>query len=198
VATIRRVNVSTADLRRKKLSVRLQRYAPWLAALVLVAGVVALIVRLAPSKDAPPQVIPKTHPKPPLTQKTVPLSHGAAKVAFGFVTTAVARTDLAAAWKVSGPGIRGGLSYKEWLSGNIPVVPYPVDTRHFAPRMKIDYSYPKEAQLELALQPKAGSKVRPQLFIVQLRRVADAQGKLRWIVENWVPRTPLAIPKSGS
>jgi hypothetical protein len=191
------VTASTAELRRKGLSARLQRYAPWLAALVLVAGVAAAIVRFAPNKNAPAQVIPKTQPKV-VKEKTVPLSHAATKVVYKFVTTAVARTDLAAAWKISGPNIRGDLTYKQWLAGNIPVVPYPIETRGFAPRMKIDYSHPNNAQLELVLQPKVGLKMRAQLFIVQLKRIAGAHGKARWIVDNWVPRTPIAVPQSGN
>jgi hypothetical protein len=117
---------------------------------------------------------------------------------YRFVTTAVARTDLAAAWKISGPNIRGGFTYKEWLSGNIPVVPYPIETRGFAPRFKIDWSHANDAQLELVLQPKAGLKTRPQLFIVQLKRIAGTNGKTHWIVDNWVPRTPIAMPVSGN
>lgn len=192
------MNASTAELRRKSLSARLQRYAPWLAALVLVAGVAAAIVRFAPNKNAAPQVIPKTQPKSPAKETTVPLSHAAAKTLYRFVTTAVTRTDLAAAWKIAGPNIRGGLTYKEWLSGDIPVVPYPIETRRFAPRVKIDWSYANDAQVELVLQPKAGLKTRPQLFIVQLKRIAGANGKTRWIVDNWVPRTPIAMPVSGN
>jgi hypothetical protein len=192
------VNASTADLRRKGLSARLQRYAPWVAALVLVAGVAAAIVRFAPNRDAAPQVIPKTQPKAPATEKTVPLSHAATKAVYTFVTTAVARTDLDAAWRISGPNIRGGLTYKQWLAGNIPVVPYPIETRGFAPHMKIDYSYPNSAQLELDLQPKAGSNMAGQLFIVELKRIAGANGKTRWVVDNWVPRTSIPIPRSGN
>jgi hypothetical protein len=192
------VDASTADLRRKGLSARLQRYAPWLAALVLAAGVAAAIVRFAPNRDAAPQVTPKTQPKAPVKEKTVPLSHAATKAVYTFVRTAVARTDLAAAWRISGPNIRGGLTYKQWLAGNIPVVPYPIETRGFAPHMKIDYSYPTSAQLELDLQPKAGSNTAGQLFIVELKRIAGANGKTRWIVDNWVPRTSIPIPRSGN
>ena len=192
------MNASTADLRRKGLSARLQRYAPWLAALVLVAGIAAAIVRFAPNRDAAPQVIPKTQPKAPAKEKTVPLSRAATKAVYTFVTTAVARTDLAAAWRISGPNIRGGLTYKQWLAGNIPVVPYPIEARGFAPHMKIDYSYPNSAQLELDLQPKAGSNMAGQLFIVELKRIAGANGKTRWVVDNWVPRTSIPIPRSGN
>jgi hypothetical protein len=192
------VNGTTAGLRRKGFSPRVQRYVPWLAALVLLAGVIAAIVRFAPDRNPAPSVIPKTPPKAVPKEKSVHLSKAAAKVAYRFILTAVARTDLAAAWKISGPNVRGNLTYKEWLRGNIPVVPFPVDTRHFAPHIKIDYSYKNDAQLQLLLQPKVGSGMRPQLFIIELKRVASADGKARWIVNNWVPRTVLAIPKTGN
>jgi hypothetical protein len=197
VATLLRVSTSTTDLppKRKNLSARAERYLPWLAALILVVGVAAAIVKFAPGTNPARQVIPKTTPAP-VKPKTVKLSPAAASVIFKFVKTAVARQDLAAAWKLSGPAIRGGLTYKEWLTGNIPVVPYPIETRHFAPRIKVDYSYANDTQLELALLPKAGSGVKPQFFIAELKRIAGADGKKRWVVVNWVPRTALAVPKS--
>ena len=192
------MHASTSELqsRRKGWGPRVERYAPWLAALVLVVGVAAAIVKFAPDRNTSPQVISKTPPAESVKAKSVKLSPAASSVVFRFVKTAVARQDLAAAWKLAGPSVRGGLTHKEWLSGNIPVVPYPVETRHFAPRVKIDYSYQNEAQLELALLPKAGSGVRPQFFIVELKRLAGADGKTRWVVDNWVPRTSLAVPKS--
>jgi len=191
------MNASTSELRprRKGWGPRFERWAPWLAALVLVVGVAAAIVKFAPNRNPAPQVIPKAQPAP-ATPKSVPFSKAEAAVMFNFIKTAVARQDLAAAWKLAGPSIRGGLTHKEWLQGNIPVVPYPIDTRHFAPRVKIDYSYSNDAQVELALIPKAGSGVRPQYFIAELKKIAGADGKKRWVVDNWVPRTSLAVPKS--
>ena len=100
--------------------------------------------------------------------------------------TAVARQDLAAAWKISGPNIRGGLTYAEWKTGNIPVVPYPIGSLKLAP-FKIDYSYADEATIEIALLPKAGATIKPQLFSLLLNQVRGADGKRHWIVDNWVP-----------
>lgn len=197
-ATLFRMNASTSELRprRKGWGPRFERWAPWLAALVLVVGIAAAIVKFAPNRNAAPQVLPKNPPAAPVKPKTVPFSKTEAAVMFQFIKTAVARQDLAAAWKLAGPNIRAGETYKEWLKGNIAVVPYPIDTRHFAPRVKIDYSYSNDAQIELALLPKAGSGVRPQYFIAELKKLAGADGKARWVVDNWVPRTSLAVPKS--
>jgi len=190
------MNASTSELpqRRKGWGPRFERWAPWLAALVLVVGIAAAIVKFAPNRNVAPQVTAKAPPAAP-KPKTVPLSKDAARAMYTFIRTAVARQDLAKAWKVSGPQVRGGLTYKEWLQGNIPVVPYPIDPHHFAPRVKVDYSYKNDAQLEFALLPRAGSGVRPQYFIAEVKRIGE-HGKTRWVVNNWVPRTTLAVPKS--
>jgi hypothetical protein len=164
----------------------LRQLAPWLGGLLLVAGVVMGIITLAPGPKAQPSspVTPTPPPTPP--PKSVPLTAAATNVAREFVLTAVARQDLAAAWKISGPNIRAGLTYAEWKTGNIPVVPYPIGSLKLAP-FKIDYSYANEATIEIALLPKASAKIKPQLFALGLKRVRGAGGKWHWVVDNWVP-----------
>jgi hypothetical protein len=168
-------------------TVRLRRLAPWLGGLLLAVGIVMAIITLLPGPKALP-ASPITPPPPPAPakQKSVPLSGAATNVAREFVLTAVARQDLAAAWKISGPNIRAGLTYAEWKTGNIPVVPYPIGSLKFAP-FKIDYSYANEAAIEIALLPKASAKIKPQLFSLGLKRVRGADGKRHWVVDNWVP-----------
>jgi hypothetical protein len=80
---------------------------------------------------------------------------------------------------------------KSWKTGNIAVIPYPVSEIKYAP-MKIDFSYPNEAQIEVAMLPKAGAKVKAQLFIMDLVR---RDGK--WLVNSWVPSSSPPVP-SGS
>jgi hypothetical protein len=160
---------------------------PWISALVLAAGVIALIVTLVPStsgtKDKSstknPVVVPGKAPK------TVPLSNEARRVAGRFVLTAVQRKNLAAAWKLSGPQIRQDLTYKEWLTGSIPVVPYlaPIDITP----MKIDYSFKNHALVEIALVPKKTAKADTELFWLELKRVGTG-AKSHWLVWSWVPR----------
>src|SRR5262249_56931876 len=126
---------------RRRMPVQLRRWAPWLAGLVLVAGIIVAIVHFVPGKSAPPAAVSKTPPaKAPAQPKTVKLSKSATGTARKFVQTAVGREDLAAAWKIAGPDIRGGLTHKQWMTGNIPVVPYPIKTLATA-RFKIDFSY---------------------------------------------------------
>jgi hypothetical protein len=176
----------------------LRRATPWLAGLLLVTGVVVALVHFIPSKNAPPQqpssnVPAKAAPAPP---KAVRLSHAAVTVARQFVKTAVARQNLAAAWKISGPDIRGGLTYKEWLTGAIPVIPYPLQSLATA-RFKIDYSHRNDAVLEVALLPKSNSKTKGQVFVLGLKQVAGPGGRRHWVVDNWVPKSSILAPSSG-
>ena len=125
--------------------------------------------------------------------KTAKLDPEARRVARTFINTAVARKNLKAAYPLAGPMIRQGQTLKEWMTGNIAVIPYPVDAIDYAP-MKIDFSYPREAQIEVALLPKDSAKgVKSQLFIASL--VKNKQGQ--WQVNSWVPRTSIPVP-SGS
>ena len=195
-----RVSVGTVATGGVRKAPRLRRAAPWLGGLVLVAGVIVALVLLTGNKDAPKQAtastpVPTTS-KPAAKPKTVPLSKEAQGVAREFVRTAVARQDLAKAWLISGPLIRGGLTHKEWMTGNIPVVPYPIDQLKFAP-FKIDYSYADHAGIEIALLPKTGAKIKPQVFNMELRRVAGPDGTRRWLVETWVPHSAPLVPRAG-
>ena len=121
-------------------------------------------------------------PKPP---KTVKFDPNAQVVATRFVRTAVARKNLAAAYAISGPGIREGMSLKQFLTGNIPVVPYTITPKTEA-HMKIDKSYANKATVELQLvtAPDPGKD-----FFVDLIKKNG-----RWYVDSWVPRGGPPIP----
>ena len=84
--------------------------------------------------------------------------------------------------RITGPNIHGGLTYKEWLTGNIPVVPYPVADVTAPVRFKIDWSHKSDAGIELALLPSKGT-VKPQIFFMGLKRVGSAD-KARWLREE--------------
>lgn len=122
---------------------------------------------------------------------TVKLTPGATRVARRFIETAVARKNLGAAYGLVTNEIRQGQSLGEWNTGNIAVVPYPVDAVKYAP-MKIDFSYPREALIEIALLPKQGSKVKAQLFAMDL---VKRDGK--WLVNGWYPRSTPPVPNGS-
>ena len=162
-----------------------------LAALVPIAF--ALVLVFGPNTNAPPQHISSAPAQVPAVQKKAPLAHEARKVAIRFIQTAVAREHLEEAWHLVGPNLRGGLTKERWITGENPVVPYPIDQLEVAP-YKIDESYETSALLEVALLPKKGSGVRAQVFFLELKRMGEGKNA-RWVVDNWVPRASAVVPR---
>ncbi len=170
-----------------------QKALPWVIAVLAVGGAIAAGIiwsNTGKSTATPLTNLPADdRSKVPATVKLTP---GATRVARQFIRTAVARKNLPAAYGIVTEEIRQGQSQKSWNTGNIAVIPYPVDAVKYAP-MKIDFSYPNEAQIEVALLPKAGSKVRGQLFIMDL---VKRDGK--WLVNSWVPRAVAPVPNGSA
>jgi hypothetical protein len=174
---------------RLKTSRRLARLAPWISGLVLVAGIVAFLIvyygNTAPKQNINPSPgFKPTVVKP--TVKHVPVAKEAKVVAGRFILTAVQRKHLERAWPIAGPQIRQGLTKKQWLTGNIPVVPW------FGPLgqvpLAVDYSVPNEVEFTVILQAKPGATATPDTFKIMLHKY----GK-RWLVNTWVPYEPPPI-----
>jgi hypothetical protein len=165
---------------------------PWVVAVLVVGGAIAggiIWSNTGHSTATPLTNIPaKDVSKVPATVKLTP---GATRVARAFIRTAVARKNLGEAYTLVTNEIRQGQSLASWETGNIAVIPYPVDAVAYAP-MKIDFSYPAEAQIEVALLPKKGAKVKSQLFLMDL---VKRDGK--WLVNSWVPRSTPAVPNGS-
>jgi hypothetical protein len=175
-------------------------WAPWISGLILVAGIVAFLVAHYGTTDKQgPQTLSKAPAQLPPRDSGVPKSAkidpAARAVAAKFINTAVgrpakmtpaARRNLAEAWRLAAPELRTGTSYREWLTGNIPVIPYPVgnvDTTLF----KVTEQYPNELLLDIALIPKRGVKEDPQLFAMGLKKLGKP-GHKRWLVNYWMTR----------
>lgn len=179
---------------------RFQRGFMWIAALILVAGAVAfLTTRLGGDGEeastpvgANPAAEARVDSAPTIRSTRIPR---AARVAAGeFILAAAGREDLKKAWRLSHPKLKRecGCSYKEWLTGNIPVQYYPVDNLEGA-NFAIDEASPNHAILLVALFPKEGEKIRPQTFYIGLEAVREG-GKKRWLVNYWAPYTVIAAP----
>lgn len=170
-----------------------QKALPWIIAVVLVGGAIAAGIiwsntgksNATPLTNLPANDVSKLPP-------TVKLAPGAQTVARRFIETAVARKNLPEAYSLVTQQIKQGQSLKSWSTGNIAVIPYPVYAVKYAP-MKIDFSYPHEAQIQVALLPKTGSGVKAQLFIMDL---VKRNGK--WLVNSWVPRSSPMVPNGSS
>ena len=158
---------------------------------MLIAGVVAFTVAYlgdtgtsqeTPLSDAPAQVFSP--------RKQIPLEKEAWRVAGRFILTAVARENLGESYELAHPELRQGLTKRQWLTGNIPVVYYPAKAIETA-TFKVDESYANEAILEVALLPKESAKVKPQIFFIGLKKAGN-----RWRVNYWVPRAAPAVPSA--
>jgi hypothetical protein len=98
-----------------------------------------------------------------------------------FLETAVQRKNLPESWVLTHPDLRQGMTRAEWLTGDIPVVPFPVATA----RWKLDFSYRDSIGIQVLLAPRKGSGERAMAFAMELRTTADAPR--RWLVSSWVP-----------
>lgn len=171
----------------------LNRALPWIAGAVLLIGVFAFW-QTQTQTNSTPETFGQGEVKNPSGEKTVPLPPEARQIAVKFIKTAVVRKNLREAWTISGPGIRQDLSLREWMTGNIPVVPYPEADLANAP-VKVDWSFPNDVSLQVVMQPRKGSKEKPQIFYIGLKKFGSG-ADAKWLVDYWAPYAPPPIPSA--
>lgn len=168
-------------------SPRLRRRLLWAGVALAAVGAATLAFALWPRAEEAPPVVDAAGPVLETVEGAepveVPLSAASRSavlsVAQRFLTSAVVRKGVADSWEVTHPDLRQGMSRQEWVSGDIPVVPYPVDTA----RWRLGYSQAGVVGLEVYVVPEAGSSVRPMVFDMEVK----SEGR-RWLVSNWAPR----------
>lgn len=179
----------------------------WISSLVLIAGVIAFVtvslgsnddgsaaVTTAPSEQELEEAVEGTTTTPPPVSD-VPK---AARVAAGeFILAAAGREDLAKAWRLSHPDLREqcGCTYKQWLSGNIPIQPFPTAGLQGVSYF-VDELAPERVVLQVLLRPKAGSEVSDQAFHIGLTAVENGNG-VTWLVDLWAPIVAIPVPTGG-
>lgn len=175
-------------------SPRSQRYVLWVSGFVLAAGIAAvLVVFLRNTGQSEPQVFSnKPVQKVAKPTKNIPLERAQRELAGKFILTAVQRRRLAEAWPLVGPGIRQGMTYKQWLTGSIPVVPF-LDPIKVAP-IKVDVSNKNYALIEVVILPKSKT-VKSQIFLMEMKRVGTGS-KSHWVVNSWAPRSVPTVPNN--
>jgi hypothetical protein len=155
-----------------------QRWAPWVAVAVLVAGIVAFAVTKL--SDSKPAAVPPHRP--------APLAAVERTVAREFVDTAVARKHLDRAWAITAPALKQDMTHDEWMTGTIPVVPYPVDQA--VAQLKLVSSFTDTAQFTVNFLPRTGAKAQAASFRLELSKV---DGK--WLASSWLPSAAVVPPK---
>jgi hypothetical protein len=185
------------SLRESLRSPRTQRRLLWIGMAVLTVGVAGGIVigvgdtgrKIDDPLTNEPAVVP-------VQQKKAPLEAGARKVAAEFVLTAVARRDLGRSWELTHPTLRDGYTKAQWLTGEIPVVPFPVSRTEPSP-MSIEESYENSAVMRVALSPAKGSGVKSQIFWIGVRAVGKGSDR-RWLVDYWAPYSTIPVPSASA
>jgi hypothetical protein len=99
-----------------------------------------------------------------------------------FISTAVARCHVGDSWALAGPGLRQGISYREWRKGSIPIVPYPAARHGQGTWDLVNYSYRNKVGLEVLLFPKPGSGYSVATADTELVRGRNG----RWRVDYWM------------
>src|ERR1700760_4985472 len=120
-------------------------------------------------------------------QRTVAVTKTQLDLMRTFIKTAVARKNLAYAYTIVSPDIRGRMTLADWVKGNIPIVQYEaenVDSAAFVPV----YHYETSALFNVDLIPVGHTQTRPELlFSIGLKRAGDKKTG-RWLVDYWQPR----------
>jgi hypothetical protein len=135
---------------------------------------------IAPTTKKPTEVV-----RTPKTVKPSPADRRQARRTLTlFVHTAVIRVHLAEAWPLVTPEMRADTSRAEWMSGTLPVVPYPADQFGSA-SIRPTYSYKGVLGYDVLVVPKTvrGKQV---IYGCELHRVHG-----RWLVDFCYPRTTL-------
>jgi hypothetical protein len=101
-----------------------------------------------------------------------------------FVLTAVDRQDVGRSWEISAPTLREGFTRKQWVAGDLPVVPYPAANRGLGDWSFVQYSYKGMVGLEVYLFPKPGSGWSAMTADVELVKGHDG----KWRVDYWMPK----------
>jgi hypothetical protein len=164
--------------------------ASFLGGLVAVALLWPDVERVPETMSTEPAVV-LTSPRDVVLTKDV----RAATIDAGnvFLKTAVKRDHPERAWDVVHPALREGYTKASWATGDIPVVPYPVDAAIY----RLDYSHPNLVGWKVSVYPPKGSTQQAMTFYMDVT-LSGSGGERRWRVSNWSPASMLSTASGGS
>jgi len=183
---------------------KVTKWLPWIAGAVLIAGGIAFLIAFFGNTAEPRNI--HADPNAPVQDvsgvpKSVPVDPKARVVAGKFITAAVTRKDLPTGWKLAAPNsyVRPkGFTYKEWLTGNIPVQFFPPNAIDAA-AFKVETSFKNELTLNVYIYAMPGAGVDSQTFFIVLRPQGDGKNK-KWLVTNFIPSSgvpPVPVADAG-
>lgn len=166
---------------------RVTKALPYVAALVFVAGGIAFLIAYFGNTSHVKQ--PGTRPGQPVDASkvpaTVPVPKAARTVAAQYIVATMTRKDMPLSWKLTHPKLKAGYTYKQWLTGNIPVQFFP--PKAFAgASYKVEWSHPDDVLLNVYVFAKAKMASLSQAFYVELNPVGTGASK-RWLVSYVAP-----------
>ena len=175
------------------------KYLPYVAGLVFVAGGIAFLIVYYGNTSTVHN--PVSRPGTPVDASknppSVPVPKGARAVAAKYIITAMTRQNLPESWKLTHPSLKAGYTYKQWLTGTIPVQYYPPKDLAGA-SFKVQWSHPNDVMLNVYIFAKPKSDVKSQSFYIELKPVGTGANK-RWLVSYVAPSSgAVLVPNVGA
>jgi hypothetical protein len=174
---------------------RFNRWAMVVGAVVLVAGVIAIVVTQFGNTAKTENTSPTGPPiaAAPKAQQNIPFPKAAWRVANEFLFTALPRKHLAESYAISHPDMRAGFTLKQWESGNIPVTYFPTAKVYRYNWKNTNYAHPRDVQQNVILVPKNGSgekAIYAQIGVTKIGRGSQAH----WAVSYFSPLAGPPVP----
>jgi hypothetical protein len=163
-------------------SPRRRRRVGWSAGVVVAAGAAGATIALLPAgQPLPPDRLSAgpTVAEEREVKLTPAMRRGINATIDRFVPAAVDRRDPAFAWSVAGPGLRGGTTRRDWLAGNLPVQPFPVQGTRFHGWRPL-YVHRDRVGFDLLLHARPRTRRGPIAVSVDVVR----SGR-RWLVDSF-------------
>jgi hypothetical protein len=176
---------------------RFNRWLLVLGAVVLAAGIVAILVTQiggnagSSSKEnanptGPPISIPKA-------QKNIRFPASGWKVAREFVMNVTQRRNLARTYALADANVRGGLTLAQWKTGNIPVPYFPTAKIIRYNFKNTNFAHPRAAAVNLILVPKKNSGMRLTPFQIEVVKVGHG-ASAHWVVDYFGSMQGVPVP----
>jgi hypothetical protein len=130
----------------------------------------------------------KVYHEPKTVRATAEEKAAAISTLSRFVRSAVIRRNLASSWALATAHMKEGTSRADWLSGNLPVVPYPADGFRTV-GFTLTYQYKRILGFDALLLPngtKAGQDAGQQVYACEVHELRGS-----WLVDECYPRKTL-------